>query len=505
MIELVAGLTAGPAFLALLGPAGTGKTWMLQAAAAAMRRRGQPAVLVRRGELPIEVFPGTAILVDEAARMNDAQLARLAAVRDASVVLADLPAFAARLKRLDRPPAIVPLLPLARQDVPAFATAWLGARGLPAGVLTPPAVTRLFDHSGGVPRLVVQLLRAALAMHGELRAAGIGADAVDEMAALRLGGFDAVTADAVTAPPPAVQDVLGTAPKKPGAAPDTPGMAARNPAIPDPATPSEVPGSPPDTPEPTLATPTAGVSVQPRRRRRRAVAIVLPALAASLLIVAVLAVRHGQPAATNREPVLVASEAQPATADAAHDAGTPAGGSAPSARPHPISNPDAAISSQPRPATASNIPPSPSMETAATLVQKPAVADSPGQAAAPAPDPVPPQPPAQAAIPPAPDAGRLASIPSITVMAPPPAPSPSEPVPAPLAEEPEPESLAQASSPPGLVLVAHAGDTMPDLYAKVYRGVRPPPYSDVVAANRLPLRPGALVVFPTPQDGWRGR
>ena len=58
---------------------------------------------------------------------------------------------------------------------------------------------------------------------------------------------------------------------------------------------------------------------------------------------------------------------------------------------------------------------------------------------------------------------------------------------------------------PGLLLVAQAGDTMQTLYSRVYRGLRPPPYSEVVAANPAPVQPGAVVVFPAPPDGWTKR
>jgi hypothetical protein len=55
------------------------------------------------------------------------------------------------------------------------------------------------------------------------------------------------------------------------------------------------------------------------------------------------------------------------------------------------------------------------------------------------------------------------------------------------------------------VLVAGAGDDLATLYAKVYRGVKPPPYPTVIAANRMPVRPGALVIFPEPPEGWSQR
>ena len=58
---------------------------------------------------------------------------------------------------------------------------------------------------------------------------------------------------------------------------------------------------------------------------------------------------------------------------------------------------------------------------------------------------------------------------------------------------------------PGLVLVAQAGDTMPALYAKMYRGMMPPSYADFIAANHAPFRPGSMGVFPAPAQGWPQR
>jgi hypothetical protein len=55
---------------------------------------------------------------------------------------------------------------------------------------------------------------------------------------------------------------------------------------------------------------------------------------------------------------------------------------------------------------------------------------------------------------------------------------------------------------PGIALLAMAGDTMPGLYAKIYRGLTPPPYDEVVALNPQGVRSGTLVVFPEPPGGW---
>jgi MSHA biogenesis protein MshM len=80
----------------------------------------------------------------------------------------------------------------------------------------------------------------------------------------------------------------------------------------------------------------------------------------------------------------------------------------------------------------------------------------------------------------------------------------------PLAQPPvEPGSarLAPGATPrlggPGLALMVKEGDTIMALYAKVYRGLTPPPYAAVLAINRIPVKPGAILVFPEPPGGWR--
>jgi general secretion pathway protein A len=78
----------------------------------------------------------------------------------------------------------------------------------------------------------------------------------------------------------------------------------------------------------------------------------------------------------------------------------------------------------------------------------------------------------------------------------------SEPAPPPKAD-----SIAGAPRPGGrgLVLVAAAGDNIANMYDRVYQGLEPPPFLDVVAANAGPIRQGSLVVFPEPPHGWVAR
>jgi hypothetical protein len=75
---------------------------------------------------------------------------------------------------------------------------------------------------------------------------------------------------------------------------------------------------------------------------------------------------------------------------------------------------------------------------------------------------------------------------------------------APLASIPATE-IAPATVVPGasLLLIAEPGDTLPKLYAKVYQGMTPPPYSEVTAVNPAQIKPGDHLMFPTPPNGWR--
>jgi hypothetical protein len=81
-------------------------------------------------------------------------------------------------------------------------------------------------------------------------------------------------------------------------------------------------------------------------------------------------------------------------------------------------------------------------------------------------------------------------------------PTVSMALPAPAPTAPAASFPAPTPGGPGLVLLAGEGDTIDTLYAKIYRGLTPPPYAAVIAANHVPLKPGMLVVFPAPPGGW---
>jgi type II secretory pathway predicted ATPase ExeA len=81
---------------------------------------------------------------------------------------------------------------------------------------------------------------------------------------------------------------------------------------------------------------------------------------------------------------------------------------------------------------------------------------------------------------------------------------------APAAAKPPVQTLlAQAAKPAaaapgraGLVLLAGQGDTLRSMYDRVYRGVTPPQFENVAAANPAPVKSGTMVVFPAPPGGW---
>ena len=101
--------------------------------------------------------------------------------------------------------------------------------------------------------------------------------------------------------------------------------------------------------------------------------------------------------------------------------------------------------------------------------------------------------------------------PAPPVLAPPASPAPEQPAPSviPAPAEPPPPPIPPMQPPrpspaASLLLQAQPGDTLQSLYARVYRDVTPPPWSEVVAANPNPIVPGVPVVFPAPPTGWWG-
>ena len=402
--------SAGPTTLALLGEAGTGKSWLLRHLDVILRETGQAVTLVGQGDLPWTLQPGAVLLIDEAARMNAEALAILAAQRTSLVILADLPAFADILMQHAPPPRIVRLTPLGPEQVGAFVSGWLTLAGRDPGAVSPDGIDRLIVHSNGTPRLIGRLLKAAFAFARP--AAPVDGVTIDELAELRWN-----------ADPPAAE------------------AAAPSPPV---------------------------------RARRRSWARWAPA--AAIAAAAFLSLRAGEPT----PPDLAASPKEAPTRDI-QAAALPAMVFATAA---PV-------------AVAAVITPEPAREQAPTVALTLPPPSSAPAAIAPPPPPAPSLVPVSAprAISPTPPDVAIVAAPSVA-----PALELTATRPSHWEAIPEPDDAPPEQ--PGLVLIARRGDTLRDLYASLYRGVQPPPFEEVVAANPKPVVPGAVVVFPAPAGGW---
>jgi hypothetical protein len=77
--------------------------------------------------------------------------------------------------------------------------------------------------------------------------------------------------------------------------------------------------------------------------------------------------------------------------------------------------------------------------------------------------------------------------------------APSAPAPPSPANE---STVEESIGAPGLLIKARAGDTLEALYLRIYRGVTPPSFASVMALNPEHVRPGDILTFPAPVDGW---
>lgn len=168
---LLDALRAGPGFIALLGPPGTGKSMMLQEIARALLAEGMEVTLLHRGDAPVDPELTGVVLIDEADRTAPDALAALASRDDLAIVAAALPGFADRVQDLCGV-GTVTLSPLDAAEASEFVTARLKQSGHAPDLLTPSAVAELFRRSGGVPRVLHTLLGLAIfaaSLEGALR------------------------------------------------------------------------------------------------------------------------------------------------------------------------------------------------------------------------------------------------------------------------------------------------------------------------------------------------
>ena len=509
--RILSAASAGVGTLVLIGAPGTGKTWLLRALAVELEQLGHEVTLVRQGELPWQLTPGGVLLIDEASRMNAQSLKDLVEQTAGLAVLAGLPEFAAEFEGVLPQPEIITLPTLGSEQMRQFVDAWVKASGIGETMFTSSAIKRLMVHSGGTPRLIAQLVGGTLALSEP--STKIEGQDVDEVAALRLGGigYELSTTD----DDDAAQEAWGAEFAYSGLAPRgfhwrrmsllLSGLAAsvmiglllgtswtpsrsefaalENAVVPLP--------SAAVTPAPaTLAQNTPQQAARPSYPARvdlspvdlapvdRATADSAPA---QLVTAQTVTAQMGRvPRIDPAQPVPIAMA----------DIPSPEISSSPALRPVPVAQ---LMSPPPTPRLALLSPDMPQVTNVATVSPSALVSLL--------------APPLSAT-----------ALPDLIVSEPSPLADPPRPAPSQFADQPlvldQPPVLAQPSNAPianasrdrrggpGLILVARRGDTLKALYTNIYQGLHPPPFDAVLAANPVPFRPGAIVVFPEPPNGW---
>ena len=394
-------------------------------------------------------------------------------------------------------------------------------------------VLPLLSADGGqaMPLIVHALRGPALVAAGLLVAALVGGGIIwrDELglseAPRRLAGVYAALGNLVDPPPedaspPEVLDPgvaapspVAAPPPEPPPAPPSPGLAAAAPPAPAPASPAE-----PQPAEPPAANPppAALAQVEPMPPPVAAPVDQPPTPAMDLPAIAATPLPDLPDAAPSSTVPTVPPAAPPvlASAEPPHPPEPPA--PAPSAEPAP--SPELPASPGPQPGATAHagivetpLPPPPAPQRLASAepasAPPPPAFDLPAIAEAPLPAPTPApvaSPRSPAVLTSQPAAPTPAKPPPAEVASIPPGPpsQPTPPVSRPAAPLPEKAAREAPHGSPGLILVAGADDTLPKLYARVYRGITPPPYADVLAINHSPIRPGELLIFPEPPNGW---
>ena len=147
---------AGPVTVALVGPPGTGKTWLLRELASSLGDHGFPTMVLLQGDLPSVLAGGAALLIDEALRMSEPALETLLAQQHGVAVLTDLDRFGDIVAARQSPAAVIRLRPLEDTEMAEFVADWLRQSAVPPMVLDAAALAALIKNSRGAVRLAVQ-------------------------------------------------------------------------------------------------------------------------------------------------------------------------------------------------------------------------------------------------------------------------------------------------------------------------------------------------------------
>ena len=526
-----------PHALVLLGAAGSGKTMLLRRLAHIMTGQGK-VVRLATGTIPADMDATDVLLVDDAERLDDAALSVQLTTPACFCVLAIQSESASRLTEHSAHWAAITLNPMRPAEAREFVAARFAKTGQPAA-LSEASVAEIARLSGGVPGRIVQLVDAAVRGDtGAPRLGRSGADPAPQNAAepARHQAGICPPADEKELEPPLPTPARASAP--PQGAP-----AALQPCLPPMAAFAAAGTLPADTssplqaetagPPPRMAVPAGGPRLPPVKMmtdavfedaiwsdlgvkhgspgpgagpevRRGGPVLSWPAATAGVIVLAsaallwiagheFLARMPVQRDARRLNEQMLAASAKTALRHSrptgGEDATTPDLAEQATTPPPATLRPEAAVERPPVPAGLAAVAQTgASTETPARLAAETLSQNQPQPAVAPA------------------AMAELAAIPSVFVGAQSTAALATATA-APVAA-PAPGAVPSGTLPtqaPGLVLVARAGDTLPELYRKVYRGVEAPPYSVLVAANPAQIKPGTALIFPPPPHGWGAR
>jgi hypothetical protein len=208
LAQVRAALTQPHPVIAVLGPPGTGKTWLLRALRDELRAAGQNAVLLARGDAAAGPAPGSGpgvVLVDEADRIDPATLQALTDAGARGLVLAALPASAGRLEAIPGM-VVVASRALRPEEAASFVRARLAAACVPDR-LTPGAVAEIVANGRGIPRLLAAVTTAAEFVATLEASAEVTAAHVQEAVLLRGDAGAASDVEASSGPAPVLPAV----------------------------------------------------------------------------------------------------------------------------------------------------------------------------------------------------------------------------------------------------------------------------------------------------------
>ena len=180
--RVAASLFGGTKRLLLTGPAGTGKTVLVEHVARVLRAAGRTVIIQLADADPAPPAAGVTLIVDEADRLSSAKLKQLVDESAGTVVLTGLAPLVRRVASGTVQMTLEPLGPIDAQD---YIARWLALNGRTPAELDSKAVRALVELSGGVPRLLSTLLAAGAWMAKNSNAPIIQAAHIQEAAELR--------------------------------------------------------------------------------------------------------------------------------------------------------------------------------------------------------------------------------------------------------------------------------------------------------------------------------